>query len=193
MMDLVQSSGLELVRALEDTLVNEEKVILDIAAVVSGALKSGRKVLLCGNGGSAADCQHLAAEFVNRFRMERRPLAAIALTTDSSIITAISNDYSFNQVFEKQVRALGRPGDVLLGISTSGKSENVLVALDAARSVGMETVGFCGRDGRKMKELCHHLVRVHSSDTPRIQEVHIFLGHVICDIVERMIFEYGLS
>ena len=192
-MDIVQSSGLELVRALEDTLVNEEQAILDAASAISHALKSGRKILLCGNGGSAADCQHLAAEFVNRFRMERNPLAAIALTTDSSILTAISNDYSFTQVFEKQVRALGRSGDVLIGISSSGESDNVLVALDAAKSIGLKTVGFCGRGGRKMEEFCDHLVRVPSPDTPRVQEVHIFLGHEICDMVERMIFEDGLS
>ncbi len=187
MVDFIRSSCEELIQALTQTLLEDERVVAKIAEYVYAALASGRKVLLCGNGGSAADCQHLAAEFVNRFRMERRPLPALALTTDTSILTAIANDYSFSEVFEKQVQALGRPGDILVGISTSGRSENVLKALMAARKLKMVTVGFTGANGGEMDPLCNCLIRVRSKDTPRIQEVHIFLGHLICDIVERKI------
>ena len=189
MINLMESSAQELTHAVLDTLRKEARVVQKIAEVISGALAAGGKVLLCGNGGSAADCQHLAAEFVNRFRKERRPLPAVALTTDSSILTAIANDYSFREIFEKQVQALGRPGDVLIGISTSGGSENVTRALIAAGRREMATVGFTGRDGNEMAGICQYLVRVRSSDTPRIQEVHIFLGHLICDMVERTVFE----
>lgn len=189
MINLMESSARDLARALQDTLQKEASVVREITEVISGALAAGGKVLLCGNGGSAADCQHLAAEFVNRFRRERSPLPAVALTTDSSILTAIANDYSFREVFEKQVQALGRPGDVLIGISTSGSSENVTRALLTAGKQRMATAGFTGRDGNEMAGVCQYLVRVRSSDTPRIQEVHIFLGHLICDMVERTVFE----
>ena len=189
MINLMESSALELTRAVQDTLRKEAPVVRVIAEVISGAFAGGGKILLCGNGGSAADCQHLAAEFVNRFRKERRPLPAVALTTDSSILTAVANDYSFREVFEKQVQAMGRPGDVLIGISTSGASENVTRALLAAGKQQVATVGLTGQDGGEMAGVCRYLVRVRSSDTPRIQEVHIFLGHLICDMVERTVFE----
>ena len=189
MTDFVKLSGRQLIKTLEDTLAQEDRLILEMALGISDVLRSGRKMLLCGNGGSAADCQHLAAEFVNRFRKERRPLPAVALTTDTSILTAIANDYSFGEVFEKQVQALGEPGDALLAISTSGRSENVLRALSAARKQEMLTIGFTGRDGRKMKALCDYLFCVQSTDTPRIQEVHIFAGHLICDLVEQKVFK----
>ncbi len=189
MINLMESSALELTRAVQDTLRKEAPAVREIAEVISGAFAAGGKVLLCGNGGSAADCQHLAAEFVNRFRKERRPLPAVALTTDSSVLTAIANDYSFGEVFKKQVQAMGRPGDVLIGISTSGASENVTGALLDAGKQGMATVGLTGKDGGEMAGACRYLVRVRSSDTPRIQEVHIFLGHLICDMVERTVFE----
>ena len=189
MINLMDSSAQELIHAVQHTLRKEAQVVRQIAEVISGALAAGGKVLLCGNGGSAADCQHLAAEFVSRFRRERSPLPAVALTTDSSILTAIANDYSFREVFEKQVQALGLPGDVLIGISTSGASENVTRALLAAGKQEMATVGLTGKDGGEMAGVCRYLVRVRSSDTPRIQEVHIFLGHLICDMVERTVFE----
>ncbi len=185
----MKTSTRKLAGALNETMDQDGRLIHDMASSIVRSLETGGKLLLCGNGGSAADCQHLAAEFVNRFRMERRPLPAVALTTDSSVLTAISNDYSFAQVFEKQVLALGRPGDVLLGISTSGTSENVIRAIQAARNLGMVTAGFTGQEGRQMRGLCDFLVRVCSEDTPRIQEVHIFLGHILCDLVERMMFE----
>ncbi len=193
MKDLLNKYQEDLVQILKDTVINHGQIIREIALEIAGALKAGGKLLLCGNGGSAADCQHLAAEFVNRFRMERRPLPAVALTTDTSVLTSIANDYSFAQVFEKQVAALGKTGDVLIGISTSGTSENVVRALEAAGRKGLVAVGFTGMEARDMSGICDYLVKVRSKDTPRIQEVHIFLGHVICDMAERIIFENELS
>jgi D-sedoheptulose 7-phosphate isomerase len=144
-------------------------------------------VLLCGNGGSAADAQHLAAELVSRFRIERRALPAIALTTDTSILTAISNDYDYERVFSRQVEALGRPGDILIGISTSGNSRNVRAAMLAARSCEMACLGLLGSGGGAILSACDLAIVVPSSDTPRIQEVHIAIGHVLCDLVESRI------
>ena len=164
--------------------VNSDR-ILQAAETILNCLLNGNKILLCGNGGSASDSQHLAAEFVNRFRMERRPLPAIALTTDTSILTSIANDYSFDEVFKRQVEALGSDGDVLIGISTSGNSKNVISALKKAREKGLITIGFTSKEKCKMDEFCDINLKVESGDTPRIQEVHIFLGHVICDLVER--------
>jgi D-sedoheptulose 7-phosphate isomerase len=143
---------------------------------------------LCGNGGSAADCQHTAAEFVNRFRLERQPLPAIALTTDTSNITAIGNDYSFDEIFSKQVQALASAGDVVAGISTSGNSPNVIRAFEEARKVGAVTVCLTGAGGGRMKGMCHLELCVPSDDTPRIQEVHIFILHLVCDLVEQQLF-----
>jgi D-sedoheptulose 7-phosphate isomerase len=159
-------------------------VIGRIAAVVGEALQSNGKLLLAGNGGSAADAQHLAGEFLSRFRHDRRPLPAIALTTDTSVLTAIGNDYGFDRVFERQVRGLGRPGDVLLAISTSGRSPNILSALQAAREIGVTTVGFSGSGGGAMHNLCDHFLAAPSDDTPIIQQIHIVAGHVICGLVE---------
>jgi D-sedoheptulose 7-phosphate isomerase len=154
---------------------------------LAAALAAGRKVLIFGNGGSAADAQHLAAEFVNRFRIERPPLAAIALTTDSSVLTSIGNDYRFDDVFEKQVRALGRRGDIAWGISTSGNSPNVIKALEAARGAGLATVGMTGRGGR-LSACADLLFTVDSDVTARIQEVHITIGHMICELVDRILY-----
>jgi len=149
-----------------------------------GALQSGRKLLLAGNGGSAADAQHLAAELVVRFKKNRAALPAIALTTDSSVLTAIGNDLGFEHVFSRQVMALGQPGDVFLGISTSGRSPNILAACAAARQGGMAVIGFTGASGSAMNELCDALVLVPSDDTPLIQQVHIAIGHTLCAIAE---------
>ena len=156
----------------------------NIAAEIISSIKNGNKIMICGNGGSAADAQHMAAEFINRFLKERKPLPAIALTTDTSNLTSIANDYSFDDVFLKQVEAIGRKGDVLIGISTSGNSYNVLKALDKAKSMGIKTVGFLGKDGGKIKEICDLTLIVSSNSTPRIQEVHGFIIHVICEMVE---------
>ncbi len=152
------------------------------------ALRQGGKVLFCGNGGSAADAQHLAGEFVSRFYYDRAPLAGVALTTDTSVLTAIGNDYGYEKVFERQVLGLGRPGDVLVGISTSGRSRNVLLAMEAARRIGMVTVGMTGNQREKIEALADLCIRIPSSDTPKIQEGHIVCGHALCAIVEVHMF-----
>lgn len=163
--------------------------LVAIARAVALSLTEGGKVLFCGNGGSAADSQHLAAEFVNRFRLERPPLPAIALTTDSSILTAIGNDYGFDLVFVKQVQALGQSGDVLVGISTSGTSRNVLAALREAKARGLTTIGMCGQFTAELDPLCDHLVSVPCKDTALVQEVHIAAGHMLCHLVDHFLFE----
>jgi D-sedoheptulose 7-phosphate isomerase len=165
-----------------------------VAAVAEAfvtALRSGRNLLFFGNGGSAADAQHLAAEFVNRFAGDRPALPAIALTTDTSVLTSIGNDSAFSRIFARQVEALGRPGDVAVGLSTSGRSPNVLEGLRAAQERGLVTVGFGGGDGGGMAGLCRHLLLVPSRSTPRIQEIHILAGHVICQLVEDALYPPG--
>ena len=154
------------------------------AEIVMTALQAGGKLLLAGNGGSAADAQHIAAELVVRFKKNRRALPAIALTTDTSVLTAIGNDLGFEHVFARQIEALGRPGDVFLGLSTSGRSPNILTACRAARESGMAVIGFTGAIGGAMSDLCDALVRVPSDDTPFIQQVHIAIGHTLCAIAE---------
>ena len=149
------------------------------------------KVLFCGNGGSAADAQHIAAELSGRFYFDRDPLDAEALHVNSSYLTAVGNDYGYEQVFSRLIKARGRKGDVLVGLSTSGNSSNVLKAFELANQVGMITVGMTGESGGKMKELSKYLFNVPSGDTPRIQESHIMLGHIICELVEEKIFERG--
>lgn len=167
---------------------NLDDLIQAIEAIVA-AFHSGNKLLLFGNGGSAADAQHIAAEFVNRFRIERPPLPAIALTTDSSALTSIANDYSYAQVFAKQVRALGKPGDVAVAISTSGNSANVLAALAVCKQTNIRTIGLSGGGGGKMsKEVDYSLNVGASSDTARIQESHILIGHVICEMVDATLY-----
>ena len=154
-------------------------------------LKSGGKILSCGNGGSAADSQHFAAELVGRFEREREELAAIALTTDTSILTAVGNDYGYDEIFSKQVRALGKPGDILFGISTSGNSKNVVAAIEAARKKGMGIIGMTGRDGGKIAGLIGKddvLLNVESPVTARIQEVHLLMLHCLCDSIDNLLF-----
>ncbi len=158
------------------------------AELIILAYKSGGKVLFCGNGGSAADAQHLAAELVGRFKRERKALPAMALHTNTSALTAIANDYDYSDVFVRQIEAFGRPGDVLVGFSTSGKSANVLKALDYAKKRGLKTIGFTGRKADKMSSLCDVLLSVPSEDTPRIQEIHMLWGHIICGLVEDGLF-----
>jgi D-sedoheptulose 7-phosphate isomerase len=149
------------------------------------SLNAGQKLIFCGNGGSAADSQHLAAEFTGRFTAERKPLAALALTTDSSALTCISNDYSFDDVFSRQLAALGKSGDTLVAISTSGNSANVVKAVQVAKEMGIYTIGMLGKDGGKLSALCHLNLLVPSSNTARIQEAHILIGHILCGAVER--------
>jgi D-sedoheptulose 7-phosphate isomerase len=158
------------------------------AQTLAAALRDGHKILVMGNGGSAADAQHLAAELVGRFLRERKALPAIALTTDSSILTAVGNDYGFDRVFERQVEALAVPGDVVIGISTSGNSPNVLLALQAAKAAGCTTVGLLGRDGGKIAPLVDVNLLVASTQTPHIQEVHAIIVHILCDLVEQELF-----
>lgn len=151
---------------------------------IARCLSSGHKILLCGNGGSAADSQHLAAEFTGRFVKDRKPLAAVALSTDTSALTSIANDFGFDEVFSRQVTALGRPGDCLLAISTSGNSRNVIRAAEAARAAGIHTIGLLGRDGGKLLALCDVPLVVPGATTALIQEAHIFIGHSLCATVE---------
>jgi len=163
--------------------------IIEAAKIIAEAFSTGGRLLLFGNGGSAADAQHLAAEFVNRFLIERPPLPAIALTTDTSILTSVANDYSFNEVFAKQVKALGRPGDVVLGLSTSGNSPNVVAGLGAAKALGLKTIAMTGAGGGQLQTVVDLLLEVRSTETPRIQEVHITLGHIICQLVDYILFQ----
>ena len=159
--------------------------ITDIARAVETSLRAGGKLMLAGNGGSAADAQHLAAEFLSRFLAERQPLPAIALTTDSSVLTAVGNDYGYEHLFERQVRGLGRPGDVLLGISTSGRSPNILRALEVAQAMGIVTIGFSGEQAAEMRKLCRYFLAAPSRETAIIQQIHIVAGHAMCALVER--------
>ena len=162
-------------------------VIVAIADTIAHALRSGGRLLIAGNGGSAADAQHIAGEFLSRLNFDRNPLPAIALTTDSSVLTAIGNDYGFARIFERQVRGLGKPGDVFLAISTSGRSPNILAALKAAREIGLITIGFTGVSC-DMKPLCELCLSVPSDTTPQIQQIHIVAAHAICSLVEHDVF-----
>ena len=168
----------------QHTLAVVESVTTDIVA----SLRNDGKVLFCGNGGSAADAQHLAAELSGRFYFDRPPLFAEALHVNTSYLTAVGNDYGYEEVFARLVQAMGRSGDVLIGLSTSGNSPNVVKAIATANEIGMITVAMTGESGGRLKEISRHVIRVPSSDTPRIQECHITLGHIICEIVERSLF-----
>ena len=167
----------------------QDKALLDvarkIAAAMIDALRSGHKILIIGNGGSAADAQHIAAEIIGRYKQERSAYAAIALTTDTSALTSIANDYGFEQVFARQVEGLGQRGDVLLALSTSGKSPNILAALRLARERGLVTVGFTGNKGENLRALCDHLLVAPGDDTPVIQQIHLAVAHGICDDIEQ--------
>ena len=167
-----------------DALKAQQTVLETIARTMTDAIFDGRKILWCGNGGSAADAQHLAAEFVGRFRRERKPLPSLALTVDTSVLTSIGNDYGYDQVFSRQVLALCEPGDVVVGISTSGNSPNVVQALEAAKECGGFTVAFTGEGGGKMAGMASATVCVPTKDTARVQEGHILCGHMLCDWVE---------
>lgn len=162
-----------------------------VAASIAALFERGGKVLLCGNGGSASDAQHIAAEFVGRFVASRRALPAVALTTDTSILTAVGNDFGFDTIFERQVEALGREGDLLIGISTSGNSANVLKALERAKAQGMTTFGLLGGGGGRCLSLCDWAVVVGSSEAARVQEVHILVGHILCGLSEQILCDRG--
>jgi D-sedoheptulose 7-phosphate isomerase len=174
----------------KDIFLNENLgKLVNVIEAITAALKAGNKILLFGNGGSAADAQHLAAEFVNRFVIERPPLPAIALTTDTSILTSIGNDYDFSEIFSKQIRAIGQPGDIAWGISTSGKSPNVVKGLETAKKMGLVTIGFTGKDGGEIATMVDFSIHVDSSSTARVQEAHILAGHVICELVDIKLFQ----
>ncbi len=184
-----------LIRASIETkeLVLKDQTLLDaiqqsISMMVT-ALKSGNKILFCGNGGSAADAQHIAAELSGRFYTDRDPLYAEALHVNTSYLTAVANDYSFDVVYSRMIKGCGRKGDVLVGISTSGNSKNVLLALEEAHHQGMHCIGMTGADGGKMNQCCDVLLKVPSKDTPRIQESHILIGHIICQLIEEELFK----
>jgi D-sedoheptulose 7-phosphate isomerase len=166
------------------------KRIEEVAFGIAGAFKNENRLYLCGNGGSAADAQHLAAEFTGRFYSDREPLPAEALHVNTSFLTAIANDYSYDQVYERAIKAFGRKGDVLIGISTSGNSKNVILAQEEAKRRGMTVISFTGESGGKMKDSCDYLFNVPSKDTPRIQESHILIGHIICQLVEEELFKF---
>ena len=181
-------SSAELKLRLMDT---HATVIQKAAAIIHGAVTKGSVLFLFGNGGSAADAQHIAAEFVNRFKIERGPLPALALSTDTSIITSIGNDYSFDDIFSKQIAALGRMGDIAMGISTSGNSPNVVNAFKTARDRGLFTIGLLGKDGGRARTMVDLAVIVDHPDTPRIQEAHITIGHILCSIIDQRIKNDG--
>lgn len=168
-----------------ETLID---VIVEASRLISGTYRNNGQVLLIGNGGSAADAQHIAAEFIGRFKKDRRPLPAMALTTNTSVITALGNDFGYDSVFTRGVEAFGKPGDILIAITTSGNSPNVIAAIAAAKKNGLKVIGFTGRDGGKIKSLADVAIIVPSQDTQRIQEAHITIGHIVCDLVEQSLF-----
>jgi D-sedoheptulose 7-phosphate isomerase len=173
---------------LKQALLKQSQLLAQIADELIRAYRAGRKVILFGNGGSAADAQHIAAELAGRYYMDRKPLPAEALTVNTSILTAIGNDYGFEQIFARQVEALGNPGDIAIGISTSGNSPNVIEGVRAAKRKGMITIGLTGADGGQLKNEVDYCIRVPSKDTPRIQEAHILIGHIWCELIERALF-----
>jgi D-sedoheptulose 7-phosphate isomerase len=173
-------------------LLNDHRlvgVIEEVTLVVANAFRNGNKVLFCGNGGSAADAQHLAAEFSGRFYTDRDPLPSEALHCNSSYMTAVANDYGYDVVYSRIVKGVGKPGDVLIGLSTSGNSVNIIKAMEVAKKIGMICVVFTGEGGGKLRAMCDHLINVPSDDTPRIQESHIMVGHIICELVESELFK----
>jgi D-sedoheptulose 7-phosphate isomerase len=188
---------MRIIESLTESIEVKQKILTNsfliseirkVAVACTNAFSRGNKVLLCGNGGSAADAQHLAAEFAGRFYYDRPPLPAEALHVNTSYLTAVANDYSFDEVYARMVRASGRKGDVLIGLSTSGNSPNIIRAFEVAREMNLTTVGFTGETGGNLAGLCDFLINVPSVDTPRIQESHITVGHIICELVESTLF-----
>lgn len=191
MKSILESSFNNSINLKTNVLGNSEirSLILDVAKEFVSAYKKGNKTRFCGNGGSAGDAQHIAAELSGRFYFDRAPLDAEALHVNSSYVTAVANDYSFDTIYERMVQAQGKEGDILVGISTSGNSNNVLLAMKKAKELGIKTVALTGEGGGKMAEFADFLIAIPSTDTPRIQEVHILVGHIICQIVEEALFD----
>ena len=188
----------DVIRQLENSILVKSLVIenseilseiCNAVEVIINCCKQNSKVMIAGNGGSAADAQHFAGELVNRFNFDRKGLPCIALTTDTSVMTAIGNDSSYDKLFWKQIEALGRPGDVFIGISTSGNSPNIVEAMQLCKEIGITTIGLTGEKASKMDSLCDYIIKVPSDETPRIQEAHITIEHIICDMVEKAIFD----
>ncbi len=193
-MDRLISESLQQSIAAKEALYQGQLAELkQLALWMIETIKAGNKLLIFGNGGSAADAQHLAAEFVNRFLLDRPPLAAIALTTDSSILTSIGNDFSFDEIFSKQIQALGRQGDLALGISTSGNSPNVIKAIETAKQLGIKTAALTGKNGGKLIALADLCLNVPSQSTPAIQEAHLWVEHLLCQIVDEALYGRGVS
>ena len=190
---IVEKALRESIKVKEEFIKDHGRNLILFAEKISQAFTSDRKLMLCGNGGSAADAQHIAAEFVNRFVLERPPLPAVALTTDSSVITSIGNDYSFEDIFSKQIKAIGLEGDVLLAITTSGNSGNVISAVKTAWGLGIYTVAFTGGDGGRVRSLADMALVVKSNATARIQEAHSLAGHIICQLVDYLLFQDGVK
>jgi D-sedoheptulose 7-phosphate isomerase len=184
MIDCIRQAVHESLELKKNFFRDNEELIARIADEICSALESGHKILLYGNGGSAADAQHIATEWIGRFQRERRPLPAIALTTDTSVLTAVGNDYGFDQIFVRQVRALGRKGDIAVAISTSGNSPNVLKATETAEELELITIGLTGRDGGKLASMVRYNLNVPHPSSPRIQEVHIMVGHILCQLTD---------
>jgi D-sedoheptulose 7-phosphate isomerase len=171
-------------QALCESVKSLEEAVNQACLVIAAAVKAGGKIMLCGNGGSASDSQHIAAEFIGRFTKDREPISALALTTDTSVLTCVGNDYAFDQIFSRQVKGLGRAGDILIAISTSGNSANVINAVNQAKLLGIQTIGLLGRDGGELVKKCDLSVVIVHQQTARIQEMHILIGHIICHSVE---------
>ncbi|MBA4348470.1 MAG: phosphoheptose isomerase [Thermodesulfovibrio sp.] len=186
----------KILKAFEDSILVKEKfikgnlaLIAEVSRLIADTFNDGKKMLIFGNGGSACDASHIAAEFVNRFKKERPGLPVIALNTDMAVLTSIANDYDYSEIFARQVKTLSEAGDIAVAISTSGNSKNILKAVDVAKKKGLKTIAFTGLKGEKFASKCDYAFIVPSEDTPRIQETHITLGHVICQIVEEILFE----
>jgi D-sedoheptulose 7-phosphate isomerase len=186
--EIIRGAIRESIEVKSDLLTQHVSTIADLSRLLIDALRAGKKLVLFGNGGSAADAQHVAAELVNRFQMDRNPLPAIALTTDTSILTSVGNDLAFDELFSRQVRALVQRGDVAVGISTSGNSSNVINGIVAAKEKGAVTVGFTGRSGGRLKDLVDTCCQVSSESTARIQEAQITIWHALCEVIEREMF-----
>jgi D-sedoheptulose 7-phosphate isomerase len=187
--EVVKKAYEESIRVKEKFFRENVSLIKEVAEIIAKTLNEGGKILIFGNGGSATDASHIAAEFVNRFKRERPGLPAIALNTDMAVITAIANDYDYSEVFAKQIKALGQKGDVAIGISTSGSSRNVIKAIEVAKKRGLKTIAFTSKKGEKLISKVDYAFAVSSEETPRIQETHITLGHILCELVEDILFE----
>lgn len=188
--DIIRRNIIDSITVKQQLLQNDSIIvnIIKVADLIVEAFKNGNKLLFCGNGGSAADAQHLAAEFSGRYYLNRPPLHAEALHTDTSFMTAVSNDFSFDEVYARLIQGIGKQGDILIGMSTSGNSNNVIKALEEAKKKSIITIGFTGKSNGNMKPYCDYLISITSDDTPRIQECHLMLGHAICELVEKELF-----